>query len=615
MYLLSVWLTACSTDSDTKLDIYTVQVEVSGVNLSTSTLKPGENVNVEFVLNNSTAYPVVVSDARIVLENMYKNTFHVLREHVITDCEIESGNQSEVIKIEDLNIEEECGEAPDYCRILLDSRFVGGGKAQQEIAGIRLLDDNTLVTYRIDKESYQGIPIYQQTGDMSAAFAVTKTLTGWCGGMAGTMNYRPQIGGTYPVYATPQFLVESVRYTVDMYDRELGADTEIETVVLGTGLSSVSHLSSALKAVFLPVHFLVSVNSTREVKDIMDYSMEQGYPCYATLGYDASVPQVGVAWVKLLDLPSEYKEFMLKHKVKNVVLFGVSEGVTAETLARKCLVDASTPDTGYEPGSLFIQYTNYGSVQDIAAIRGRVYDYDDLTLGKEHHIADWESGLVQAQIDGLANSIKSGTQASVTLLTSTTDQNLSLYNVASFAMLECMSVNGCRPKGVILDEYLTCHPYYEMSRGYLPMLYWQMNPAESTVARLDVLQKGILEMFPDVNTEAFTADYRYYLNSNYNRFGLRDALLARGIKSENISIRKTEDAWNPADDAEQEEYMGVWNYKISAVEEFTYDIVANEGAAGYRNWIQELQPIGMEGLYRMANLMNSLGMDVQVSSL
>lgn len=122
-------------------------------------------------------------------------------------------------------------------------------------------------------------------------------------------------------------------------------------------------------------------------------------------------------------------------------------------------------------------------------------------------------------------------------------------------------------------------------------------------------------MFPDVNTEAFTADYRYYLNSNYNRFGLRDALLARGIKSENISIRKTEDAWNPADDAEQEEYMGVWNYKISAVEEFTYDIVANEGAAGYRNWIQELHPIGMEGLYRMANLMNSLGMDVQVSSL
>ena len=54
------------------------------------------------------------------------------------------------------------------------------------------------------------------------------------------------------------------------------------------------YLSAAMEAPVLPLHFLVSVNSTKEISSILEYSSQAGVPCYATLGYDASMDDVGV---------------------------------------------------------------------------------------------------------------------------------------------------------------------------------------------------------------------------------------------------------------------------------------------------------------------------------
>ena len=115
-------------------------------------------------------------------------------------------------------------------------------------------------------------------------------------GMAATMEEAPQ-GGTYPVAPTPEFLQRSVRKTVELYNSEIGAATKIKRVVVGTGIASVSYFATMMGAAYLPIHYLVSANSASEVQAILDYSNQNGYASYATLGYDGSMPGVGVAWI------------------------------------------------------------------------------------------------------------------------------------------------------------------------------------------------------------------------------------------------------------------------------------------------------------------------------
>ena len=85
----------------------------------------------------------------------------------------------------------------------------------------------------------------------------------------------------------------------------------------------------------MPLHFFVSVNSTKEVSSILEYSSQAGVPCYATLGYDASMDDVGVAWIKLLALPDEYRKFIIEHEVENVIIAGIGEDVKSESYCRK----------------------------------------------------------------------------------------------------------------------------------------------------------------------------------------------------------------------------------------------------------------------------------------
>ena len=90
-------------------------------------------------------------------------------------------------------------------------------------------------------------------------------------------------------------------------------------------------------------------------KAILDYSNQNGYASYATLGYDGSMPGVGVAWIKLLDLPEEYKQFIKDHQVEEVYIYGVGQEGHGESYSRRVLTQNTITDE-YAPGSfLYIE--------------------------------------------------------------------------------------------------------------------------------------------------------------------------------------------------------------------------------------------------------------------
>ena len=365
----------------------------------------------------------------------------------------------------------------------------------------RVVTPGMLTTYQITKEEYKGMNVFMLDGGMSAEYAVQKSLANLTAGVSHTWFIGPG-GGPEPVWGTPDFLQRSVRHTVDLYNEHLGKSKKLKTVIISTGVPTVPYLSAAMEAPVLPLHFLVSVNSTKEVSSILEYSSQAGVPCYATLGYDASMNDVGVAWIKLLALPDEYRKFIIEHEVENVIIAGIGENVKSESYCRK-ISKTGADGQEYANGSLYILYTQSGSEHDIHTISRNIVDYNILSLEEGKDLADWESGVVNRQIDSISKGIREHTPAQVYSLIATHDM-MDMYNlganIAMYFMYKNREQKNISVQGIYLNEYLISQPLYELTQGYIPLLFWQFVPPVSTIERIkrdiqkvvDTYEKGVL---------------------------------------------------------------------------------------------------------------------------
>ena len=365
----------------------------------------------------------------------------------------------------------------------------------------RVVTPGMLTTYQITKEEYKGMNVFMLDGGMSAEYAVQKSLANLTAGVSHTWFIGPG-GGPEPVWGTPDFLQRSVRHTVHLYNEHLGKSKKLKTVIISTGVPTVPYLSAAMEAPVLPLHFLVSVNSTKEVSSMLEYSSQAGDPCYATLGYDASMNDVGVAWIKLLALPDEYRKFIIEHEVENVIIAGIGENVKSESYCRK-ISKTGVDGQEYANGSLYILYTQSGSEHDIHTISRNVVNYNILSLEEGKDLADWESGVVNRQIDNISKGIREHTPAQVYSLIATHDM-MDMYNlganIAMYFMYKNREQKNISVQGIYLNEYLISQPLYELTQGYIPLLFWQFVPPVSTIERIkrdiqkvvDTYEKGVL---------------------------------------------------------------------------------------------------------------------------
>lgn len=409
----------------------------------------------------------------------------------------------------------------------------------------RVVIPGMLTTYQIAKEEYKGLNVFMLDGGMSAEYAVQKSLANLTAGVSHTWQIGPG-GGPKPVWGTPDFLQQSVQHTVDLYNEYLGKSKKLKTVIIATGVPTVPYLSAAMEAPVLPLHFLVSVNSTKEISSILEYSSQAGVPCYATLGYDASMDDVGVAWIKLLALPDEYRKFIIEHEVENVIIAGIGEDVKSESYCRK-LSKTGVDGQEYADGSLYILYTQSGSEHDIKTISRNVVDYNTLSLEKGKDLADWESGVVNRQIDNISKGICEHTPAQVYSLIATHDM-MDMYNLGANMGMYFMYKNREQTKvsvqGTYLNEYLISQPLYELTQGYIPLLFWQFVPPVSTIDRIkrdiqkvvDVYEKGVL-----------LENKTVHVNARIGKEELVQELKKRGFRFVTKRKDNVEELWNLSD--------------------------------------------------------------------
>lgn len=452
----------------------------------------------------------------------------------------------------------------------------------------RVVEEGQMLNYVIATDNYKSLPIYKLNGGMSPEFAVQKSLANLTGGVSHTWGIGPG-GGPQPVWGTVDFLQRSIETTIDLYDKHLGKDAPIENVIIGTGVPAVSYLSAATKAVYLPIQYLVSVNSIKEIEGIINHSHQNGLPVYATLGYDASMSNVGVAWIKLLDLPKEYQEFIKRHKVKNVMITGVGENAFGESFVRK-YIHSGNPNEEYADGSLYILYTQGGSEEDIKHITSYIKDYDTTQLDKGRMIADWESGIISKQVSRIGNTIKATTGAKAFSLVSPTDMGC-FYNFAVDLSLAFMKKNvaqipSMEMKGFYFNEYLIAQPFYEMLTGKAPILYWQFVPVKYTVDRM--FNYGFSQSkkyFPNFNSSNISVS----LNGRLFVDDMRAELEKRGVSSIEQRVKGIEEVWSLADGIN------------APCETVAKSIVEHIGVTNYQKLSKSAIPLSMEELAKIAS--------------
>jgi hypothetical protein len=298
---------------------------------------------------------------------------------------------------------------------------VNGIPAESYVTFLRVKNFSDLIAYSVKQVArHDGLPIYALDGGMSAENGVVKvaeqiTRSDSASWIPVSANLG---GGPKPVFATPHFLKLAINTTIDLYDNLLGSTANVNTVVIGPEPASVPYLTRAMRAPYLPSHFLMSSNSALEVATVLDQATRDGYSAFATEGFDCSMAEVAVSWIELLRLPPEYISFLQRHRVQNVILIGTignSVQKAAKVLRTRKIgpfnIEARRPAGG--PGAVLITYP--GSIDPVTGqligctetktsiqeINDRVNDYADWPLASAQ-IADWESGLSHGQVVGLS---------------------------------------------------------------------------------------------------------------------------------------------------------------------------------------------------------------------
>ncbi len=544
-------------------------------------------------VTNPLSTPVEIKNLKADISDISVNS-SILSEYTLdSDVVIDPGAS---IQIDSVSIwQVPAGAAADAYGIYIS--YATGREAQASYQTFfRVLGLNELTSFQIEHSQYRGLDVYELDGGLSAEYAVEKSIENLAGAVSHTWFVSAPGSGPNPVYATPAFLLNAVQQTADVYDSILGASKVFSTVIISTGIPSIPYISNVMQAPVLPLHFLASVNTEKEVQSILDYSGQQGLKCYATLGYDLSIGPA-VAWIKLLDLPPAYLRFLQEHQVKNVLLIGESASSSGEVMARRVLNQAQTT---YEPGSIYIMYPG-NTPNDVATLARTIADMDQVQLAPTvSNIGDWESGIIPDQIRNFSTSAR--TLQGINFWSVTSGDLISLYDLSTYATLAFFNKNGLNVAGVALDPYLLGHPGYESWRGFIPFNYWQGNTPGSTAARLfGTTGAAIAAAFPQSGFSGLD----FWVNSSRNCGGgdaagaLINVLSQKGLGNISTNDYTQDEVWAPSTG------MGTGCEKVAQ------DLTTGQNLSGYRQWLKRIAPLTIEDLKAIVGKLPAISMQAR----
>ncbi len=482
----------------------------------------GENVTLNaFAIKNISATKVSITSVIVRVINFKEPNKSVHTFELAKNIEIPVNNSYTVASQDIISIPSDFQK--DSYGIYIDVKFIGGAIKKFYKTFFRVTDPQTLLTYNIGKEDYQGLSVFKLRGGLSAEYSIQKSVATFVSGISHTWTTPIET-----VASTPDFLERSINSTIDFYNEVIGDTAPIENIIISTGIPGVQYLARNMKAIVLPVHYLVASGTVKEAQTILEHANNTGYSAYGTIGHDFSITNTqSVGWIKLLELPSQYKKFINDHQVKNVILLGHTGTNDGETEAQKV-----TDSRGeYEKGSLYLMRFS-GDASD-GYLKQILSDYNTTQLSNVSKVADWEAGIITEQIDNFSNVLKAETSVSVATITA--NDGVHLWNLGTYTALSLMQknkaafeVDGPVVRGISTNQYLLGNPGYESYIRYVPFLYFAGFSAEFQYDNWlsTKIKTAINNYFPDIVFEDLT-------------FWTNDASMDTLLKSKGLTVRSS----------------------------------------------------------------------------
>lgn len=595
----------CKNEKKSASDNQDIQIHCT---VNKGSFQLADTVLMHIEIANTSSEKIQIDSLVATIRNISEKNDTVIGKYTIAvNKKIKSRDSLVFDRLELLKITE--GMPYDAFGVFIDLVTPDSSRLNTYQTFFRKVDNQMLTCFLIEKENYKGLDIFKLDGGMSAEYVIEKAAANILGGISHSWKVNAPGSGPNHVYATPQFLENSVNETVRFYNDVLGNDKAIETVIVSPGIPSLPYISNALKAPVLPLHFLVSANSVKEIQSVLSYSNQKDICSYATLSHDPSVPYA-VAWVKLLDLPRQYLDFIAQHKVRNVIILGATgTSESGETKSKKILNGNSSSE--YQAGDIFIMYPGT-SPNDVETLNKKIVDLSCFKQQDEYvHIHDWESGINQQQITNFGKSVSSNVHGAK-LVELTANDLGDLYNLGTFITLaymhknkEKLSSHGSSLKGIAFNPYLLAHPAYEFKNGYLPVVYWQLIPPQWTIDRVIKKMAPVIQnYFPGTQFEKLN----YWVNSSRN-FGaeasaveFKRVLIKNGLKNIKTNDYLQDEVWNPSDGMQ------------SISEKVADEIIICGSADSFKSWNNLLETLTMDDLQNLVNQLEGITFSVKSNS-
>ncbi|GAA3580532.1 hypothetical protein [Snuella lapsa] len=535
----------------------------------------GDQVKLEsFIIENLSSTPVSISSVLVSIKDFSLN--RVLYElELMTDVEIEVEKTHQVSGRSIFTIPSDFKNEP--YGVYIRTIFSDGSAKEFYKTFFRVKDNQTLLTYKIDKEDYNGLSVYKLRGGLSAEYTIQKATASFASAISHTWTTPIE-----SVVSTPDFLERSINYTVDFYNEAVGSTTPIETVIISTGIPGVQYLAKNMKAIVLPLHYLVASGTVKEAQTILDQANNTGYSVYGTIGHDFSITNTqSVGWIKLLELPEQYKKFINDHQVKNVILLGHTGTNDGETAAQKVADTRSK----YEAGSLYLMRFS-GDASD-GYLEQILSDYNRTRLSAVTKVADWEAGIIPEQIDGFSNTLKAETGVTVTSVTAS--DGVHLWNLGTYTSLALakknqaiFEVGGPAVRGISTNQYMLGNPGYESYIRYIPFLYFAGISAEFQYDNWlgTKIKSAINAYFPDIVFENLT----FWTN----RLDMDVLLRSKGLTVRSSNYQEGQ-IWN------------LGNGINSLTEVRADDIINTTTPSAFKSWNESLQYLDVSDLEDISN--------------
>ncbi|MDY7396076.1 hypothetical protein UMM65_12560 [Aureibaculum sp. 2210JD6-5] len=589
--ILMILFFSCKDVNQKKLNGQDIATVTTSVKLNKGVYKTGENIKADLVFKNDSLISTSIGGITIEIKNIsdpadswshkvqLDNSFELSKDDEKIISATLLNNLPESLKEEAYGI---------YLRYNNNDKIVTKYKTF-----FRVVNDDELTVFDIKTDFVNDVPVYKLDGGMSAEYVIEKSAENLTSGISHSWDVNAPGSGPNHVLGTPNYLEKSVNKTVDFYNKTFGENTEIETVLISSGFPSIPYISNALKAPVLPLHFLVSVNTVKEIRTILETANDNDIASYATLSHDPSVPYA-VSWIKLLELPQVYKDFIKQHNVKNIVILGATGTSGGETKAKKIVYD-STSNEEYANRSIYIMYPGT-SPDDVKTLDKKIADLKDFKQQDDYiQIADWESGINQKQLDNFSRDAKV-VDSSIKVTTITAVDLGRLYALGSYSTLALMHKNKEKfdgVKGVIFNPYLISHPTIEAKKGFVPLLYWQLVGPNFTVYNMenDVF-KAVKHFYPETNVK----NLKLWLNSTRN-FGavwsatnLKKELTKKGYTNFIENNYTVDEVWDLSDGVE------------SPSELLFKEVNDSYGFQNLKKWSNSLKPLTIKDIEELSEI-------------